>query len=61
MKKVFLSVVILAAVCTSVSSCKKTSTCTISGVKVEYSSKDYTAAQLDALKTSCIAAGGTWN
>ena len=58
MKK--LSFLLLTLVVISVSSCKKTGSCTIGGNKTEYSTKDYTQAQLNALETACKASGGTW-
>lgn len=62
MKKLLFSVLALAALSTSVSSCKKgCNTCTMSGVKSEYCSADYSSTQLDALKVACTTGGGTWD
>lgn len=58
MKKVlFLGLALLA-----LASCKKEYTCTYDGgiSSATYSEKDYTSAQMDALKSVCTAAGGTW-
>ncbi|HRG89333.1 MAG TPA: hypothetical protein PLW44_09955 [Chitinophagales bacterium] len=61
MKKVLFSVVMLAMLAGSVSSCKKAcSSCTISGSKTEYCKDDFTQTQIDAAKLGCQAAGGTW-
>lgn len=61
MKKMFFALMAVAAISFTTSSCKKCNTCTTSGVKLEYCSKDYTAAQLDALEAGCKAGGGTWD
>lgn len=58
MKKVlFIGLAMLA-----LTSCKKEYTCTYSGgvSSATYSEKDYTSAQIDALKTVCTSSGGTW-
>ena len=55
-KVVFAALAVLA-----LASCKKEYTCTINGVSsATYSEKNYTSAQMDALKTTCELAGGTW-
>jgi hypothetical protein len=61
MKNLFFGLVALAAISFSASSCKKCNTCTISNVKAEYCEKDYTTAQLDAIRATCTNGGGTWN
>ena len=57
MKKVlFVGLALLA-----LTSCKKEYTCTYTGGStMTYSEKDYTSAQMDALKSVCTMGGGTW-
>lgn len=60
MKKILFCMMALVAISFTTSSCKKCSTCTNGNIKAEYCDKDYTTAQLDAIRATCTNTGGTW-
>ena len=60
MKKLLFLGLVLGGV--TLASCSKTYTCEYpGGTTAEWNSKDHNQATIDAAKTSCNLAGGTWS